>query len=105
MTTTSKNTFNFKEWEGLVSLNFEEFNGKMDGMSIQKQVEFHMKLAMKLKQKKIRDLLRVVMGEFAREGKEITDEQALKIIKKMYDNAPIIKCKCGCGKKTKAKDK
>ena len=28
-----------------------------------------------------------------------------RYFKKMYDNAPIIKCKCGCGKKTKAKDK
>lgn len=27
------------------------------------------------------------MGEFAREGRELTDEQALKVIKKMHGNA------------------
>ena len=63
------------------------YNEKLSKMPVQKQIEFEMKQAMKNKNPKLRDILRVVMGEFAREGKELTDEQALKVIKIMHGNA------------------
>jgi uncharacterized protein YqeY len=56
-------------------------------MTIQEYVIRDMKQAMLDKRIPQRDLLRVVMGEFNREGKEVSDERALKIIKKMYENA------------------
>lgn len=65
----------------------EEYNEKLEKLGVQKQVEMEMKESMKLGNKEKRDFLRVVMGEFAREGKELTDKQALEVIKKMYKNA------------------
>ena len=57
-------------------------------MPIQEQIVFEMKQCMKNNANpKLRDFLRVVMGEFAREGKELTDEQALAVMKKMKKNA------------------
>ena len=46
-----------------------------------------MKQAMRDKRVETRDLLRVVIGEFNREGKEVSDKRANAIIRKMYDNA------------------
>jgi len=54
---------------------------------VQKEIQDAMKVAMKSKDIEKRDFLRVVMGEFTRVGKELTDEQALKVIKKMHGNA------------------
>ena len=63
------------------------YQEKLDKMTVQEQIKFEMKEAMKCGNTELRDLLRVVMGEFSREGKELTNEQALKVIKKMHSNA------------------
>jgi len=62
-------------------------NERMIKMTVQDQVVFMMKEAMKSGDTALRDLMRVVMGEFSREGKVLADEQALKVIKKMHENA------------------
>lgn len=56
-------------------------------MSIQKQINADLKTAMLKKEVEVRDLLRVVIGEFNREGKDVSDEKASAIIKKMVHNA------------------
>lgn len=56
-------------------------------MSIQKQINADLKTAMLKKEVEVRDLLRVVIGEFNREGKDVSDEKASAIIKKMIQNA------------------
>lgn len=56
-------------------------------MSIQKQINADLKTAMLKKEVEVRDLLRVVIGEFNREGKDVSDEKASAIIKKMVQNA------------------
>jgi len=66
------------------------YNEKLSKMKVQDQITFEMKQAMKNKNPKLRDLLRVVMGEFEREGKDLTDEQALKVIKKMHKDATLM---------------
>ena len=60
-------------------------------MTVQEHIVNDMKIAMREKRNDMRDLLRVVMGEFNREGKEISDDRALAIIKKMRDNAVELK--------------
>ena len=56
-------------------------------MTVQGHIQNDMKIAMREKNVALRDLLRVVIGEFNREGKELPDERATAIIKKMRDNA------------------
>lgn len=56
-------------------------------MTIQEIVVLNMKNAMRSKDVVVRDLLRVVIGEFNREGKEVSDEKATSILKKMVQNA------------------
>ena len=56
-------------------------------MTIQEIVKKDLLNAMRKKDVKLRDLLRVVTGEFNRIDKVLTDDQTLPIIKKMYDNA------------------
>jgi uncharacterized protein YqeY len=56
-------------------------------MSIQTQIQKDLRDSMKEKNIPVRDLLRVVIGEFNREGKIVSDDRAFKIIKKMSDNA------------------
>lgn len=56
-------------------------------MNIQEKINSDLKVAMKEKNVEVRDLLRVVIGEFNREGKIVSDEKALAIIKKMVINA------------------
>lgn len=56
-------------------------------MTVQKRINADMKSAMKKKETTKRDILRVVIGEFNRVGKEVSDEKALAIIKKMGQNA------------------
>jgi hypothetical protein len=56
-------------------------------MTVQERINADMKSAMKKKETTKRDLLRVVMAEFSRVGKEVSDEKALAIIKKMGQNA------------------
>ena len=70
------------------------YKEKLDAMTIQDQFAFEMKACMKNGNHKLRDFHRVVMAEFLRVDKKfisvdkkISDEQALKVIKTMHDNA------------------
>lgn len=56
-------------------------------MTIQEKVKSELKSAMINKQKAITSLLRVLIGEFNRVGKEVNDAEATAIIKKMAQNA------------------
>lgn len=59
-------------------------------MSLQKQVRDDMVEAMKNRNGKKVSILRVVAGEFGREmksSKELSDEEAVKVIRKMNENA------------------
>ena len=60
-------------------------------MRIQEQIKQELRASMVGGNKELTSLLRVVLGEFSREGKELSDEQALKVIKKMRDNAVELK--------------
>lgn len=68
----------------------KERNKRMK-MNIQERVSYDLGVAMKSRNKELTSLLRVVVGEFSRLGKELTDEEALKVIKKMRDNAVELK--------------
>ena len=54
---------------------------------IQEKIKSDLKQAMLAKNSEVKDLLRVVIGEFNREGKEVDDAKATSIIKKMVENA------------------
>lgn len=54
---------------------------------IQEKIKNDLKSAMINKDEERKSLLRVVIGEFNRIGKELSDEKAISIIKKMLDNA------------------
>ena len=54
---------------------------------IQNQIKADLKQAMLQKNEDVKNILRVVIGEFNREGKEVSDEKAIAIIKKMAQNA------------------
>ena len=56
-------------------------------MTIQETISNDVKNAMREKNVEVRDLLRVVIGEFNRIDKTVSDEKALSIIKKMVENA------------------
>ena len=56
-------------------------------MSLQTQIREDMIAAMKARETNIVSLLRVVAGEFGRVGKELSDEEALKVLRKMSENA------------------
>lgn len=58
-------------------------------MTIQEQIKIDMVNAMKTKNTAVLSLLRVVTGEFSRESnsKELSDAQAIKIIRKMHETA------------------
>jgi len=58
-------------------------------MKVQNKIKQDMVSAMKNKETEKLGLLRVVMGEFSRIGKEVDDEKAIKIIRNMYENAKI----------------
>jgi len=56
-------------------------------MTLQEQIKNDMVNAMKSKNTEELSLLRVVSGEFSRIGKELTDEQSIKVLRKMSENA------------------
>ena len=59
-------------------------------MSLQSQIREDMVTAMKTRDTEVVSLLRVVAGEFGREmktGKELSDNEAIKVIRKMSENA------------------
>lgn len=56
-------------------------------MTLQQRIIEDLKSAMKSKNQEKKSLLRVLIGEMNRQGKELSDEKVMKIIKKMKDNA------------------
>ena len=56
-------------------------------MNLQEQIRLDMVSAMKNRDSETLSLLRVVAGEFGRVGKDLTDEQVTKVLKKMVENA------------------
>ena len=56
-------------------------------MKLQEQIQADLKTAMLNKDENKKNLIRVILGEFSRVGKELTDEQVIKILKKMLENA------------------
>lgn len=60
-------------------------------MTVQEKVNADMVTAMKNKEGEKTSLLKVVMGEFSRVGKVLSDEVALKEIRKMHENAKLLK--------------
>ena len=56
-------------------------------MSIQERVKEALKRAMKSVDKDAKNILRVIIGEFNRVGKEVDDKAAIAILKKMKQNA------------------
>ena len=58
---------------------------------MQEQIKNDMVTAMKSREVEKTILLKVLVGEFSRIGKEVSDEDVLKIIRKMYENAKELK--------------
>ena len=56
-------------------------------MSLQTKIREDMVAAMKSRDTEVVSLLRVVAGEFGRVGKDLSDEEATKVIRKMVENA------------------
>jgi len=56
-------------------------------MTIHEQINADLVSAMKSKDRDTLEILRVVKGEFGREGKDLPDEKSLPIIRKMVENA------------------
>jgi len=56
-------------------------------MKVQNKIREDMVSAMKLRDTETVSLLRVVSGEFGRVGKDLSDEQSIKVIRKMVENA------------------
>ena len=56
-------------------------------MRIQEQVNVHLKNARLTSNVEVKSILRVLIGEFNRVDKIVTDEKATAIIKKLVDNA------------------
>jgi len=56
-------------------------------MKVQNKIKQDMVAAMKNKETEKLALLRVVIGEFGRIGKEVEDEKAIRIIRNMHENA------------------
>lgn len=58
-------------------------------MKLQEKINVDLKESMKNKNVEKRNLLRVVIGEINRIGKEVSDEAVIKIIRKMKENANL----------------
>lgn len=56
-------------------------------MTLQERINIDLKAAITSQNIPIKDLLRVVIGDFSRVGKILTDDQVLKIVKKMSEEA------------------
>jgi uncharacterized protein YqeY len=63
-------------------------------MSLQSQIREDMVNAMKSRDAETVSLLRVVAGEFGRIGKDLSDEEATKVIRKMVENAKELGNQC-----------
>lgn len=60
-------------------------------MNLQERIKSDLKTAMKEKNEEVKSLLRVVIGEFNREGKELDDIQAEKVLRKMVKSLTEVK--------------
>jgi uncharacterized protein len=60
-------------------------------MKIQERISLDLAIAMREKDEPKKSLLRVVIGEFNRVDKQLSDEQATAVLKKMYQNAIDLK--------------
>ena len=56
-------------------------------MTLHEKINADMISAMKSRDREVVDLLRVVKGEFGRVGKDLNDDQAIPILRKMMENA------------------
>ena len=56
-------------------------------MKLQEKIQSDLKIAMMNKDVPKRDLIRVLIGEINRVGKDVSDDEVSKIVKKMTDNA------------------
>lgn len=56
-------------------------------MKLQEKLQNDLKVAMTDRNEEKKSLLRVIIGEMNRMGKELTDELVIKILKKMLENA------------------
>lgn len=59
-------------------------------MNLQEQINQHLKNAILTSNTEVKSILRVLIGEFNRIGKTVTDEQVISIVKKMIDNAKLV---------------
>lgn len=59
-------------------------------ITLQEVINMHLKNAMLTSNTDVKSVLRVLIGEFNRIGKKVTDEQVVSIVKKMVENAKII---------------
>lgn len=60
-------------------------------MKLQERIQTDLKQAMLDKNENKKSLLRVFIGEMNRIGKEVSDEEIIKILRKMKENAEIMK--------------
>jgi uncharacterized protein YqeY len=59
-------------------------------MNIQEKINVDLKNSILNKNDNEKSLLRVIIGEFNRIGKDCSDEQCIKILKKMMENAKLL---------------
>lgn len=59
-------------------------------MKLQEKIQSDLKIAMMNKDVHRRDLIRVLIGEINRVGKDVSDDEVSKIVKKMTDNAILM---------------
>jgi len=59
-------------------------------MNIQEKINVDLKNSILNKNDNEKSLLRVIIGEFNRIGKDLSDEQCIKILKKMMENAKLL---------------
>jgi uncharacterized protein YqeY len=58
-------------------------------MGLQDKINMHLKNAILTSDNEVKSLLRVLIGEMNREGKVLSDERVIAIVKKMIENAKI----------------
>ena len=67
-------------------------------MSLQEQIKKDLAVAMKAKDEETKNALRVIMGEFGRqENKELSDEEVIRIVKKLIKSEKEMLEKSGQG--------
>lgn len=59
-------------------------------MKLQEKIQNDLKTSMKNKDVIKRDLIRVLIGEMNRVGKDVDDDSVIKIIRKMIENATLM---------------